>query len=335
VAAARSHLALHTRSDGAADGRPVNVVFLPETLALLRECDPSLRTVFGWYASLDASDPRLTTWEAVRASGGTVGRTETMLLLLNFRVVPALISRNDALDAFSRHAREAHPAVNTHRKGDPLAYPAFLEAIANIAIAVADGMEERMRASVSSPDDMRTLLRYATGVPGELGERLREVAAAQSAAWSASLAATMQPFGDLPHGVARDDALATTAARTEAAAAAEEARQAVLSVAARREALMKQHAVVRKSNSRRDVRTPVNNPVWPLNHATGTLHESLPRLTRADTAGQLQCWASAGSLTECTDRVPHYREKSAQQPHLNTKVPARVAFFSDPAQIKF
>jgi hypothetical protein len=51
----------------------------------LRPYDSKLKQAFAWYATLEETDPQRTTWESVRQRGGTVGRTQLMLMLLHFQ----------------------------------------------------------------------------------------------------------------------------------------------------------------------------------------------------------------------------------------------------------
>lgn len=56
---------------------------------MVREHDAQLRHIFVTFASLDDSDPQRALWDSVRASGTTIGRTEFMLVLLNYQVQTA------------------------------------------------------------------------------------------------------------------------------------------------------------------------------------------------------------------------------------------------------
>jgi hypothetical protein len=59
---------------------------------VLRRHDRQLRRIFAWYCTLEETDPRRTGWEHVRSRGLTMGRTEFMLMLLNFQVRAGSVS---------------------------------------------------------------------------------------------------------------------------------------------------------------------------------------------------------------------------------------------------
>ena len=66
--------------------RPIDTIFTPSMTAFFRKHDSKLKEVYGWYASLEEVDPQKVTWESVRLRGCSMGRTEFVLMLLNFEV---------------------------------------------------------------------------------------------------------------------------------------------------------------------------------------------------------------------------------------------------------
>lgn len=88
------------------------------------------------YTCMEETDPTHVTWAWVHEHGGTLDSNNFVLMLLNFGVLPVLLSKHEALDLFVRcEARN-----DGDEKANAVLYPTFLEALAEVR-----GVLERRR----------------------------------------------------------------------------------------------------------------------------------------------------------------------------------------------
>lgn len=154
VGLGRSHILPYAKPYGA---RPVDSVYSDQMLSYFKRHDSQLKQIFSWYTTLDEADSNRITWDWVRTRGLTMSRSRFMLFLLNFKTIPVLISKNQAIEAFTKHHRDIFPDLDN----DGLSYSQFLSAIANIALTIAKLAKDRIEQLVTgSPDDIRILQNY-------------------------------------------------------------------------------------------------------------------------------------------------------------------------------
>ncbi|MEW5303986.1 MAG: hypothetical protein WDW36_006629 [Sanguina aurantia] len=239
--------------------RGVDGLFSRECLNLMRTHDAQVKRLFAWYSSLGETDPKRVTWEGVRHRPATLGSAEFALMLLNFEVLPDLLSKHEAVDVFM----ECEEENDADEQTEAMLLPAFMETLAMVALRVGDHMNRRIRDAVS-PDEMRALKCYVDRCPTTLRQQLlvayRSVMRDRGRAdvgMKTLIAAVRAEPSDLYD-------LAGEANREhEALLGRQRLWQAQIAVVIRREELRQRFAEARLRNFYRDVRTPMNNSTWP------------------------------------------------------------------------
>ncbi|GAX74017.1 hypothetical protein CEUSTIGMA_g1467.t1 [Chlamydomonas eustigma] len=270
--------------------RPADVVYCQSMVGFLKGFDSSLKRTFSWYATLEEIDPAKVEWEYVRMHDRTVGRSEFLLFLLNFQVLPVLVPKREALEVYTRHYKTYFPG--SEAKDEPLTQPHFVAALASMAVYIAKHIGERLEQSTSSPDDMRTLLRYIKGYsPGEHHERLMAAYESAMSRRSASRQHGLRArrsietgrlhVGDydgvlippLPWLKEYEEDPVLVAVQEEAwHKQKKDEHRLRLAVMARRENMRMNHALTRLTNFYKDVRTADNNNTWPVNQGPRTVN---------------------------------------------------------------
>ncbi|GFR43875.1 hypothetical protein Agub_g5004 [Astrephomene gubernaculifera] len=251
---ARKWLLPFARDAGAGGGlsNSVDGLFSRSTMNLVRKYDGQLKKLFAWYSSIEETDPARVTWAWARDHSGTINGSQFVLMLLNFNVLPVLLSKNTAHEVFVRCEAE--------NDGDELPncmfYPAFLETLAEVALEVGKDVIQHLRAA-TSPDDLKLLGRYAECCPPPFGPKVLQV-------YQEVLASRGRDASSLDqHSLYDAEGVRRRNERQAAAALQREAEAQASGVVQRREGLRQRFALTRLRNFYRDVRTTNNNTTWP------------------------------------------------------------------------
>ncbi|KXZ53090.1 hypothetical protein GPECTOR_8g81 [Gonium pectorale] len=260
-------------SGTAGAGSSVDGLFSRSTMNLIRKYDGQLKRLFAWYSSLGETDPSRVSWAWAREHGGTISSSGFVLMLLNFEVLPVLLSKGKALDTFDR----CEAANDGDEKANRMYYPAFLETISEIALEVGKFVLPRIRAA-ASPDELKLLRRYAESCPPPHGPKVLQ------AYQDALVSRGRDPSSLLEQGHALYDAEGVKRHNEEKAAAAlrKKLQADAEDVVQRRENLRQRFALTRLRNFYRDVRTFNNNTTWPPERDTS------PQNARAVDAGDAE-----------------------------------------------
>ncbi|KAG2498841.1 hypothetical protein HYH03_003033 [Edaphochlamys debaryana] len=252
-----------TMAPSGAGTNTVNALFSRGTVNLLRRLDPHLKKLFAWYSSIEETDPAKVTWGWVRDHGGTMSSCQFVLALLNFSVLPVLISKNAALDVFS----QCEAAHDGDEKNNNMFFPAFLEALAEVALAVGEGSVPRLRTT-SSPDELKLLRRYGEACPPPHGPLVQQAYQEVLASRGRDALTLDQHAPYDAEGVRRRNEKLAEAAkrRTE--------DKMTKGVVERRETMRQRFALTRLRNFYRDVRTTNNNTLWPPERDVSPTHRS-------------------------------------------------------------
>ncbi|KAG2453435.1 hypothetical protein HYH02_001658 [Chlamydomonas schloesseri] len=238
---------------GSGPASAADSLFDRSIMNLLRTYDGPLKRLYAWYTCMEETDPTHVTWTWVHEHGGTLDSNNFVLMLLNFGVLPVLLSKHEALDVFVRcEARN-----DGDEKANAVLYPTFLEALAEVALAVGDGAASHIR-SASSNEDLAILQRYADCCPPPLGTKLSKLCADAQRARGRDAAALEQQQAAFDAAAAKQRNAAKAAE-----AAARQNQAAIRGVVERRENLRQRFALTRLRNFYRDVRTTNNNTTWP------------------------------------------------------------------------
>ncbi|GLC72051.1 hypothetical protein PLESTF_001198800 [Pleodorina starrii] len=266
---ARKWLLPFARESGAGGGvgNSVEGLFSRSTMNLIRKYDGQLKKLFAWYSSMDETDPARVTWAWAREHAGAINSAQFVLMLLNFTVLPVLLSKHAALEVFIR----CEAANDGDERANAMFYPAFLETIAEVALEVGKYAVSRMREA-TSPDDLKVLRRYAESCPPPHGPKLMEV-------YQEVLASRGRDASSLDqHGLYDVEAARRRNEQDMEAAMQRQAKAHASGVMQRREGLRQRFALTRLRNFYRDVRTFNNNTTWPPERdLSPTTHRSKPR----------------------------------------------------------
>ncbi|GIL90638.1 hypothetical protein Vretimale_15768 [Volvox reticuliferus] len=251
---ARKWLLPFARDSGAGGGvgNSVDGLFSRSTMNLIRKYDGQLKKLFAWYSSMDETDPAKVTWAWAREHAGAINSAQFVLMLLNFNVLPVLLSKHAALEVFMR----CEAANDGDERANAMFYPAFLETIAEVALEVGKYAVPRIRAA-TSPDDLKVLRRYSESCPPPHGPKLMEV-------YQEILASRGRDATSLDqHGLYDIEAARQRNERQMAAALEQQEKAYANGIVQRREGLRQRFALTRLRNFYRDVRTFNNNTTWP------------------------------------------------------------------------
>ncbi|GIL46567.1 hypothetical protein Vafri_3543 [Volvox africanus] len=266
---ARKWLLPFARDSGAGGGvgNSVDGLFSRSTMNLIRKYDGQLKRLFAWYSSMDETDPAKVTWTWAREHAGAINSAQFVLMLLNFNVLPVLLSKHAALEVFMR----CEAANDGDERANAMFYPAFLETIAEVALEVGKYAVARIRAA-TSPDDLKVLHRYAESCPPPHGPKLMEV-------YQEVLSSRGRDANSLDQHCLYDIEAARQRNERQMAAALERQEKAHANgVVQRREGLRQRFALTRLRNFYRDVRTFNNNTTWPPERdMSPTTHRSSTR----------------------------------------------------------
>ncbi|EFJ45399.1 hypothetical protein VOLCADRAFT_118360 [Volvox carteri f. nagariensis] len=237
---------------GGGVGSSVDGLFSRSTMNLIRKYDGQLKKLFAWYSSMDETDPARVTWSWAREHAGAINSAQFVLMLLNFNVLPVLLSKHAAIEVFIR----CEAANDGDERANAMFYPAFLETIAEVALEVGKYAVPRIRAA-TSPDDFKVLRRYADCCPPPHGPKLLEV-------YQEVLASRGRDASSLDQHELYDVEAARRRNEQQVASALEhQTKTYATSVVQRREGLRQRFALTRLRNFYRDVRTFNNNTTWP------------------------------------------------------------------------
>lgn len=118
----------------AADDSIADSMYSAEVLAVFRKRDATLKQIYAHYATLDMTSADVTSWKAVKQANRSININEVLIMLLNFEIVPHLVTKREALDVFRAvnlgpYGRTSVPIprarTHTHAHTHPHTHPSF------------------------------------------------------------------------------------------------------------------------------------------------------------------------------------------------------------------
>jgi hypothetical protein len=108
----------------AADDSIADSMYSAEVLAVFRKRDATLKQIYAHYATLDMTSADVTSWKAVKQANRSININEVLMLLLNFEIVPHLVTKREAMDVFRAVNLGPYGAtIFTHSPPDPRMHP--------------------------------------------------------------------------------------------------------------------------------------------------------------------------------------------------------------------
>ena len=129
----RTHSPLVTKRDARDDQYVLESLLGRAALNAFRAHDASLRRVYAHYATLEmySASTKKITWRVIEATGATLNEDEFVCFLVNFDVVPHLMSRDESLRVF----REVEKENDGDGNANEMAFPAFVETLGRLGVA--------------------------------------------------------------------------------------------------------------------------------------------------------------------------------------------------------
>eukprot|EP00798_Chlamydomonas_sp_ICE-L_P015223 gene15223-21303_t len=242
----------------------IDAIYTREVLDVMRRHDYELLRVFSWYATLDEKDrQKRVAWEYVRQEGLTVGRSELMLMMLNFNVLPVLVNKADALEVMVKQRQVGHA---TMRGAGTMSQPSAMETLAALGIFLADHMVNRLRQETLSTEQLRPYKKYAACCKGSLKDTIDELLELNTAKFC-SPSSTPASFDGLETSSIADSPYQHQILTMRSQVVKKQDQDKMtkhLGVLARREEERQKFALTRLKNYYRDVRKDLPSP-----YATG------------------------------------------------------------------
>ena len=147
-------------------------------LNAFRAHDASLRRVYAHYATLEmySASTKKITWRVIEATGATLNEDEFVCFLVNFDVVPHLMSRDESLEVF----REVEKENDGDGNANEMAFPAFVETLGRLGVAAFRNAAPTLRNPRADVCAVRCFKKLVSAAPrdawelGTLGGLFRE-----------------------------------------------------------------------------------------------------------------------------------------------------------------
>eukprot|EP00200_Dunaliella_tertiolecta_P010920 CAMPEP_0202370162 /NCGR_PEP_ID=MMETSP1127-20130417/1842_1 /ASSEMBLY_ACC=CAM_ASM_000462 /TAXON_ID=3047 /ORGANISM="Dunaliella tertiolecta, Strain CCMP1320" /LENGTH=1045 /DNA_ID=CAMNT_0048966043 /DNA_START=3084 /DNA_END=6221 /DNA_ORIENTATION=- len=155
-------------STGETEQDPIyDALFEPESMAVFHKFDDKLRALFSWYSTLD--DPRNLSWDKIVDFKITLSPDEFLLMLINFKVVPLLMSRQDAFNCCDL----CFSPEGISSLFRDMSYSGFLLCLASCATFLPNTLAQRIQMSCT-PEELHHYKRYVMHTEPHLQLELEE-----------------------------------------------------------------------------------------------------------------------------------------------------------------
>ena len=174
----RTHSPLVTKRDARDDQYVLESLLGRAALNAFRAHDASLRRVYAHYATLEmySASTKKITWRVIEATGATLNEDEFVCFLVNFDVVPHLMSRDESLRVF----REVEKENDGDGNANEMAFPAFVETLGRLGVAAFRNAAPALRNPRADVAAVRCFKKLVSAAPrdawefGTLGGLFRE-----------------------------------------------------------------------------------------------------------------------------------------------------------------
>lgn len=136
---------------------PLDPLLNRGTLRMLRRYHEPLTRVYAHYATFDVVVIGQTSWRECQRTGSSINSHEFVLFLINFGIIPYLLTKREALALF--HSIEV--LNDSDREVDKISYPPFVEFLLRAAELIGSRLCARLRApglTVAEQAALRRLL---------------------------------------------------------------------------------------------------------------------------------------------------------------------------------
>ena len=146
----------------------LEALYSQPALRLLRKYGTQLRRLYAHYATLEtfSATTKKITWRIVEETNATLNRDEFLCFLVNFDVVPHLLSRDECLAVF----RQVEAENDGDGLVDEMAYPSFLETLGRLSQVAFANAVPVLRNKRSDVFAVRSFKKLVTAAPKELWE---------------------------------------------------------------------------------------------------------------------------------------------------------------------
>ena len=174
----QTHSPLVTKRDARDDQYVLESLLGRAALNAFRAHDASLRRVYAHYATLEmySASTKKITWRVIEATGATLNEDEFVCFLVNFDVVPHLMSRDESLRVF----REVEKENDGDGNANEMAFPAFVETLGRLGVAAFRNAAPTLRNPRADVATVRCFKKLVSAAPrdawefGTLGGLFRE-----------------------------------------------------------------------------------------------------------------------------------------------------------------
>ena len=128
----RNHVLARCARTRIAHDRDLDELLSRESMNEVTSRDVALRRVYGHYATLHmfSATTQKINWRTVVRLNATLNEDEFLMFLVNFEVVPHLMSKSEAMTVF----RETEEANDADGRAGEMLYPAFVELVGRLAV---------------------------------------------------------------------------------------------------------------------------------------------------------------------------------------------------------
>lgn len=146
------------------DKLQVNTQFTAEGVENMHKYDQVLKKIYAHYATLDQPLAQDCTWKAVRRRGNTLCRDEMMLFMINFGILPNLITRRKLMEIF----RAVEAENDADEEVDEIVFPAFVELLSRMAGIIACNVHQYLLDSNTTVTQLNDAKKFLYCAPVEI-----------------------------------------------------------------------------------------------------------------------------------------------------------------------
>ena len=149
-----------------APDRDLDELLSRESMNEVTSRDVALRRVYGHYATLElySATTQKINWRTVVRLNATLNEDEFLMFLINFEVVPHLMSKSEAMTVF----HETEEGNDADGRAGEMLYPAFVELIGRLAVQAFANVAPMLRNPATDVTSIVAVKKLVEAVPREL-----------------------------------------------------------------------------------------------------------------------------------------------------------------------
>lgn len=162
----RNHVLARCARTRIAHDRDLDELLSRESMNEVTSRDVALRRVYGHYATLHmfSATTQKINWRTVVRLNATLNEDEFLMFLVNFEVVPHLMSKSEAMTVF----RETEEANDADGRAGEMLYPAFVELVGRLAVQAFANVAPMLRNPATDVTSIVAVKKLVEPVPREL-----------------------------------------------------------------------------------------------------------------------------------------------------------------------